>query len=1798
MDAPTSLKHIPDWSLLAELATFASTTPLTIASVVPQLAALLERNLATSWGVLFAYHHGSTIRGDWGEAHAPGAVWGATNGEVLANDEMLALPLTVAQQTVGMLYLPKPSDAAPQAFYHVLVAQLALLLHAATALPPAPAEDTESSILLRELGLLEKLNRRVVIGAPPADLLPDIFTLLRSFFSFDRGTIVLFQNGGHNPAFVYTCDTSEDEQGVFSEQLLPADHPLRQHMTSGTVFSVDDNGQGRAVIAAPFVSSQQQVIGGMLVEQAPVGSFHQRDRSMLALIGMYLGLMISNGTLREQVEEQVLHLGLLNFVSLVIARTHDMQAVYNAILDTMVQVTRADHARLFMFTNSSGTAVVSAEFTPSTDSEVGTTYTIPTDGLVQHLHDTRTAHVANAPQHDPLLVGTGLVSPTRTVQQVAYVPLILDEDVLGIIELAISDTNDEGSFGNLQLEFCQTAAYQVASLIEKDRLFNQTQRSARELQLKVGELSTLLESAGILGSLLKPDEVIESLVDLVSRQLRVDSVALWTRQGENLLAPTALYGVQQGQQPYLKVGQGMTGRVAETGLPLRVDNIHEYRGEVSTGFLASNNDLNSYMGVPIIFQDEVVGVLSVMNAEHRKFSSDEMLLLVGLGSQAAIALQNARLFEERERRIAELTIINTISANVNATFELDELLITLHRGISDVLDTDHSVIGLYEEPRLDMADSIVRLRVIADGGPATLTTRTVSIDGRGLIDYVVLRGEPLLLPNSEAVQTHVTEWRLRPNDWEYDSSDLSLLAQPFESWLCVPIMQGDNLLGILSLQHAMPEQYTEDDVRFLATVAGQTAIAISNARLFSDRERRLRELTILKEIGSDITARFDLEPMLERLRYEMGQAVDVSTAMFALYDEVTDVLTPVVCYSQGRRITLDPVALTEDASGWVIRNRQPLLLHSAEQGRQVGFNDGGLSIFEVRSVYTQRVLAPQGAQSFLVVPILSGDNVLGVINLQSPRAYAFDQDDLRFVTTVANQLAATVANVHLFREREKRIEELLTFNDITRSLSAIGSFEDLPEMIYNQTSRLIDTQYFAIALADHEQSTITFPVYMQGGRRLQVPPFFERDKLSSSPFRVPRPPQGARHWALMMRLHRNVIETGKSVLVQGRDARGQNWISDFPLLWDEIGHQVTDTPQVWLGVPMIAADKVIGVLSVHSYVRDSFTPDDERLLSTIASSAGVVLENARLFEQISNLAADLERRVEERTAELAEANVSLQEEKERLETVHAITLELTSSLDLDDIISRALEMASTNVGVANGSIMLRDTQSGVLICRAVLEQQGVVKRTEIPIQFDTGLGLAEWVSVHNEAVSIPDVRLDSRWVQEPGRADNVRSVVAVPLRTNDNTLGVLTLTSPKINYFTDSQQRLLATVANEVAIVINNAQLYSYILDMSTRLADLLEQQKQETSKSQSIYQSMTEGVLVLDGDRRVAVFNPAAEHMLGIGARGVVDKPLTALGEQGETPEQRERARTVYAALSDGLATSAEREGIYSTSFEVRHPAQTIAINVSPVETRDHQIFGNVIVLRDITPEMEADRLQKEFFSKVSHELKTPLTAISGYAQVLQLTAVAQLTPDQMEQLTIIRRNAKNLSDLIEDILDLSRFEAGRIELRFSDVDVVEVIQSVVQDLQLQANAKHMTVHVDLQPDLPTIMADEKRIKQVVTNLLSNAIKYTFEGGTIQIRAFLNPANLLQVEVEDNGVGMSPAQQQKLFRPFYRADNPLKEVSGGTGLGLSIAKSLVELHEGDMWVISEQGSGSTFSFVLPLYQSSSHRLTTTGDTA
>ncbi|MEA3376776.1 MAG: response regulator, partial [Chloroflexota bacterium] len=259
----------------------------------------------------------------------------------------------------------------------------------------------------------------------------------------------------------------------------------------------------------------------------------------------------------------------------------------------------------------------------------------------------------------------------------------------------------------------------------------------------------------------------------------------------------------------------------------------------------------------------------------------------------------------------------------------------------------------------------------------------------------------------------------------------------------------------------------------------------------------------------------------------------------------------------------------------------------------------------------------------------------------------------------------------------------------------------------------------------------------------------------------------------------------------------------------------------------------------------------------------------------------------------------------------------------------------------------------------------------------------------------------------------------------------------------------------------------------------------------------------------------------------------------------------------------------------------RVVSVHLAPV-LMGTEFFGTVSVFRDVTAEVEADRAKTEFVSMVSHELRTPMTSIKGYADLLLMGSAGTLNQRQEEFLTIIRNNVDRLTTLVDDLLDISRIESGRLDLSLEPMKVGEAVKRVITSMQTRADQKNLVLRSEVASDLPEVVADFDRVVQVLTNLVGNACQYTPSGGRIIVSARVRNGEV-EISVRDTGVGIGPEDQDKIFDRFFRADDPIVQGTAGTGLGLSIVKSLVEMHGGDIWLESEVGEGTVFTFMLPV---------------
>jgi signal transduction histidine kinase/DNA-binding response OmpR family regulator len=386
-----------------------------------------------------------------------------------------------------------------------------------------------------------------------------------------------------------------------------------------------------------------------------------------------------------------------------------------------------------------------------------------------------------------------------------------------------------------------------------------------------------------------------------------------------------------------------------------------------------------------------------------------------------------------------------------------------------------------------------------------------------------------------------------------------------------------------------------------------------------------------------------------------------------------------------------------------------------------------------------------------------------------------------------------------------------------------------------------------------------------------------------------------------------------------------------------------------------------------------------------------------------------------------------------------------------------------------------------------------------------------------------------------------------------------------------------------VAIYVSVASLIVLITDRLDRsnaaLATSLAEQRAHEAQTRAIVDGIVEGLVLVapEADHRLLSVNHQFEELFGLSGSQILGRPLGELDGVldrifAQPDELRQR---MTATVSDETAQ-------FTEILQQNWPRErTLQLFSTPV-LADGRFLGRLYGFRDVTQERELDRMKTEFVSQVSHELRTPLTAIKGFTEMLLDGDAGDVNEEQQEYLDIVKSNVDRLVALINDLLDISRIESGRIKLDLAPLDVDAIIRSVVATMRPLLDGKQQTLTLSVAPDLPPGLGDHDRVVQVITNLVSNAHKYTQAGGTIDVSA-ANTDGFLRVAVRDNGMGIPADDIPRLFTRFFRVDSSLTREIGGTGLGLSIVKSIVELQGGSVSVESQVGLGSTFAFTLPL---------------
>ncbi|MFA4956237.1 MAG: ATP-binding protein [Candidatus Methanoperedens sp.] len=594
------------------------------------------------------------------------------------------------------------------------------------------------------------------------------------------------------------------------------------------------------------------------------------------------------------------------------------------------------------------------------------------------------------------------------------------------------------------------------------------------------------------------------------------------------------------------------------------------------------------------------------------------------------------------------------------------------------------------------------------------------------------------------------------------------------------------------------------------------------------------------------------------------------------------------------------------------------------------------------------------------------------------------------------------------------------------------------------------------------------------------------------------------------------------------------------------------------------------------------------LISTYETALQKNIELLKVQDELRLLNEQLEKKVEERTASLrAEMDVRKRAEEElckvnrALKTLSESNRALVRSTDESELIHRICRIIVEIGGyrLAWIGFAQQDESKSVRLAAQYGYETGYLETHNISWAKTEGSAMGRAV-ITGKSQILRNILTDSNHISL--RAEAVRwgyaSYIAIPFAINSQPVGVINIYAKEPDAFDEKEVKLLVETADDLAFGVK-----------TLRMRTEHEKAEIEINRQASIIKNIPDSVCTMDLKGSILSWNDGAEKILGYKREEILGKPITIIIPEELAHKELEHCLSIL-----------NKEGFFTDYESVRltKDGRIIPVEITGVALRDENqnITVYASIMKDITERKKADedrtekerleyasKAKSEFLASMSHELRTPLNSILGFSQLLNDGLAGDLNEKQKHFIENINNSGNFLLNLINDILDLSKIEAGKIELNIAKIPLQATVEETITLIKETAMKHNIIIKKEFEPGLDLIEADKQRVKQILFNLLSNAVKFSKEeGGTVTITTRKVDENV-QISVRDTGIGIKPENIGKLFQKFEQLDKGISERYGGTGLGLAITKQLVEQHGGRIWVESKYGEGTTFTFMLPL---------------
>jgi GAF domain-containing protein/CheY-like chemotaxis protein len=1229
------------------------------------------------------------------------------------------------------------------------------------------------------------------------------------------------------------------------------------------------------------------------------------------------------------------------------------------------------------------------------------------------------------------------------------------------------------------------------------------------------------------------DDIVHACVEVI-RPTRVSGISILWREGSpdrRYLATAASWGINGN--PAFPADVRLSEQDFLFRPLLRTDRpivLNDLKTDVRMSEYARSAILQAGIAglvmLPLRTADELFGVLLISRSEEKPFTPESVRIYETLAELAEAAIEKLWLIQKNEHALAKASALYLMSqrflkarsVNDMLQFVIDSELFGAMSGTIALLEPSDSAAGLQDQ-------ELVFWAAAGTGADVILGMRMPVTEG--VIGWVVRENEPAVVPDAYADERFFSKM---DRDTEFRTHSI----------LCAPLRVEGRVIGAIELVDVRTEYLSEEGVHLLGQVADQAALLIQNRRLLDENERllghtkhSLQETTLLYHTGRALSQARSPQDIVYAFADHLKQE-QIDQCWLALTESHS---------APGREHTanfIEIVAVWDRAGHQNLQNRRftarelPFIAQVDSPLPHVANDLDGHTDLDAQSAATLREL---GARSALILPFLFGESLVGWLVLLTRRQESsFDKSQIQLYQTLADQAAIAVRNQHLLQQVQASLQEV--------------------ETVHRQYLRREWTDFF-----QSKQDRITAVAY-DGGAVV--------------------PKQDLWHPLIKEAV-------SKSALVTQNAANPSDQADLLP----------ASPNGTSLVTPLKVRGHVIGALGLEDPDQThEWTVEELSLVQEIADRVAQAIENARLLEETQASLAETER-LYEATGRFSDADTTAKV-IETLTHEYRMTLGpafsgsiLRAGPDPTEHIEWLEECAHWN---ATGIVLLHTNRFPTARYAAL---------DRLLFQKDPVL------------INDPDLMSRDELPQELLDDSKDPALLAIPLVAGDTWLGVIIVLCADGSAPDARTTRFLQSLADRAAVALESARLHAETQRRAIQLeagakvsraaTSILEQEKLLSSVVELIcdhFKYYHAQVFLLDPTSTWAVLEASTGE---IGSELLAHGYALEVGGESLVGTVAGSREPQYAYDGSDNSVLIDNTDLPETRSQLAIPLQIggRSIGVLDVHSAEHVAFGpeDISVLSTLADQLavaienarlyqnqletaeklrDVDRVKSQFLANMSHELRTPLNSIIGFSRVILKGIDGPLTDLQKQDLTAIHNSGKLLLRLINDVLDISKIAAGKMELAFEELDIAELVRSALATTAALVKEKpQMELRTNIPGDIPPVLADATRLRQVLLNLLSNAVKFTQEG-YIEL-SVTHDGEFVSIKVKDTGIGIPSDKFDLIFQEFEQVDGSATRAVGGTGLGLPISRHFVEMHDGRIWVESEVGAGSTFTVQLPI---------------